>query len=568
MKKLLIISFLSFTVLNSKIIDSNRIDPNLKAITLASYLNVDRAKKLASKFPNYDIYIKATTTTKKQYFVVFCVNIKKSNLYKDLKKIQKILPSAYIASDSRVKQLSQDNSMVLDKPKKNKTLLVNKIDKNKKDSIRPDKKASITKFNIAYNYYKKKQYKKAIKLFNELLKIYPNSSKINFYLGRSYYEIKDYEHASAAFDRVTIIDQKNIRALLELSQTYLMLGLNDDALKGFNKVLSYNIPITVRKNIEKRVKYLENKNKNIYKSLTISVGITFDNNINSTTYVKDFIIPDYGVSTITDERYSDTYTTYMLNGLYGFDINQNTNLQNQLSLVWQKYSKDDQRLDDQESTGISKESKKELKLFSYSLMYTKYNAKNSISSGINFTTTNLAGENYMDIYGLNLIYQRKYFTSSTYYLMGKLYAKNYYDEDNKALNSKTIQITTGQTINSNSYGIINLSYDFLYEHKNEFNLNAPNKYKSTIVLANNYELDQQHTINTSYLYSKTSELTKDATFDIKKVEYFNTLSLGMTIKPLDDISISTSIKHSHNGSNIEIFSYNKTVVDCTIKKSF
>ena len=676
MKKLLLILSLFYIVSDAKIVSYTKIDSNLKAIALASYLNKEQAENLALKFSKYDTYIKKTTKTQKKYFVVFCVNLPRYNLYQSLKDIQEILPSAYIASDSRVKQLSQDNVTIPKLPKKNfKKLNTPFIIDSNKDSITikhtnskaealkiadslseydiylkrslykennvyvvyivninhkqyqdvlkkvsalyPDsyktskrrvdyfmdnitvydilikgiqktkvlqksidnknntKKLSPKtikngnhKFQIAYSLYKKQQYKKAIQLFQELLVDYSDNVKVNFYLGRSYYELKDYEQASAAFDRVTIIDQNNLRATLELAQTYLMLGMNDEAIKGFKKVLTHKIPDKVRKNIQKQIDYLESLNHNIFVSFNSVVGYTSDNNINSTTSVKEFIIPNYGSSSITDEIYSDSYMTYMLNGLIGYKLNDNHTIQNQNSIIMQRYNKDEYRLNNQNLTGISKEQKKKLDMFSDSLLYTyTNNNKRSISIGTDLSLIKIADLNYLLIGGGTIGYKKRFFSRNTFFASIKGTQK-YYNAQFRNLNSKTIQVTIGESLPSIDYGICNFTYNYTYEKKDIEAASTPNKIKHNIVLSNQYYIDPQVSLDSSFVYSKSHETTDDITFLTKKVEYYKEVTLGIGIKILKDLSLSNSIKFIRNDSTIGIYSYDKVVYSCFLTKSF
>ncbi|MEA3498388.1 MAG: tetratricopeptide repeat protein [Campylobacterota bacterium] len=85
------------------------IDISKKSIAIGTFRTIKKAKLVALKYKNYDTYIKQTTTTKKPYFVIYIVNIKKSEQYLVLKDIKKTVPSAYITSDSRTKQLSKTN---------------------------------------------------------------------------------------------------------------------------------------------------------------------------------------------------------------------------------------------------------------------------------------------------------------------------------------------------------------------------------------------------------------------------------------------------------------------------
>jgi TolA-binding protein len=92
----------------ASIVKPIEIDISKKGIALGTFLAYNRALNLAKKFPQYDIYIKKTTTTVQPYYVVFIVNIQKQNQKYILKTIKQVVPSAYITSDSRIEQLHND----------------------------------------------------------------------------------------------------------------------------------------------------------------------------------------------------------------------------------------------------------------------------------------------------------------------------------------------------------------------------------------------------------------------------------------------------------------------------
>ena len=108
MKKIIIILCLYYASLFSSEVLSSQIDISKKGIALGTFNSLNRAKLLAKRFYAFDIYIKKTTTTTVPYYVVFAVNIPKELQSNVLKDIQRKIPSAYIASDNRIKQLHND----------------------------------------------------------------------------------------------------------------------------------------------------------------------------------------------------------------------------------------------------------------------------------------------------------------------------------------------------------------------------------------------------------------------------------------------------------------------------
>ena len=675
MKKLILIICLFYSSLFSLEIKSSDIDVTKKGIALGTYLSLNRAQNLANKFTTYSIYIKKTTTTIKPYFVVYAVNINKKDKYIVINKIKQIVPSAYIASDSRIKSFYTIKSSVasaksvkvntkekinyIDSKKDSVTIKYAKdifaaleiaeslkkfniyirsfklleenafmiyavnIPKNKyKDSIKEIQKLyqdsfktskdkvlyfsnnidednsflystkkdfpEVLKTRVAVNksknskytgsanskyikakkLYSEKNYKETIKILENLSENNLENVGINFYLGRSYYETKDYERASAAFERVDMLSSNNLRAKLELSQSYLMLGLYNEATSGFNEVLKSNIPISVRENITKRIEHIDSLKKRGSFYGSVSLGYTYDNNINNITDTKLFDTPSYPNLTITDKQYSDSYLSLILNANYNYKINLDYSINNGINFVKQNYSKDDQRSYDLTSDGITKENKKELQLLSYNLQLSKSNKNSLISIGSDLSDIKVANDDYLKVYGINIVYQKRYLSNMSFFSSFKVSKKLYAQETNKNLNSKNYQLMIGQSVPTNEYGTFNLVYYNTQENRIIADTNAPDKVINGLLLGNRYKITDKLSTNLLYLYNHTKEKSDDATFEVERDDLLNTLSVGVDYKLNKTLSVTSNIKQIDNESNINIYSYDKRTFDIFFKKIF
>ncbi len=721
---IIIILCLFYTYLNSYEIKSYEIDASKKGIVLGMSDSSELAQKLSIKFNNYDIYIKKTTTTKVPYYVLYAVNISKNELSETLLKIQKISSTAYIASDSRIKQLSEKNEHQEIKPtytkqniipikqkneteiiknipdnnqeikqtfikEKNETVEIKSILDNKQISydekdIDTTKKAlsitfakskdealklaenlkyydiyireSISKVtneyviymvNIDFNefvsilneiklkypnvleastirikYFKRNPvstsifikaidkpkvksiikkipimvendiknivpsdntdilYSKAKKLFESekyqeaidvlyaLSQSSPSDTAINFYLGRAYYKLKEFEKASAAFERIIIVDDTHLRARLELAQTYLMLGLKEEAIRNFNIVLKSDIPDNVRNNIELTIKNFSKKQKMYLVNGFTSFGITYDNNINNTTDTKTFDTPYYSDLVVTDEKYSDTYYTILLNcNLYN-KLDDKYMIENKINFIKQLFNKDIFRLNDDASTGINKENKKELDLINYSIMLSKTNDKDMLSYGFDLSKVKLANEDYLNTYGLIINYQKRYFSKINIFSSLRYFKKDYSLAENENLNSNNIQITLAQSYPTIKYGDISFVYLYINEDKIKDDPNSSSKDSHGFIFTQNYHISDSMIFSDSIYYSRTNDKSNDPTFELKKSDDMFILSAGFTYNISQNTTISSNIKYIKNNSNISIYNYDKETIDFTLKKSF
>ena len=88
-------------------ISYGEIDTSKKAIALGAFFTQEDALSLKEKLPDDEIYIKKVSSKNNSYFVSYSVNIPKSELSTNLSRIKETLPTAYITSDKRVKELAR-----------------------------------------------------------------------------------------------------------------------------------------------------------------------------------------------------------------------------------------------------------------------------------------------------------------------------------------------------------------------------------------------------------------------------------------------------------------------------
>jgi len=557
MKKITLILFLIITSSFSQVVETKNINSNLKGVVLATYFTYKEASLLASKFQDKDIYIKETTKDDKKYFVVFMVNIEKENQYKILNQIKSTIPSAYITSDARVKQLSQDNQNI-------------KAEKRDYRFKRKSTSSLNQLYTQGYNFYKRKEYQKAIGIFDMLVDKYPTNTNINFYLGKSLYELKRYDEAVAAFSRLEILNENNLRVKLELAQTYLMLGLYDDAIKNFTFVLKHKIPDNVKKNVLKRLDYIKSKEKRYSFYHMVKLGYTYDDNINNTTSVKTFNTPDYEGLIITDKKYADSSFLTQINGHYRYKSDDTKDYSLNLNYTQQNYYKDKDRenRDDTNASGIEKEDKKNIQILSLDLGLSKRYLNNNHSFLVNLTSIRLANKSYMDIFGTMYSYEKKYLSDIKFLAFANISKKNYKQSDSKDENSYSIKVGVGETIPTQDLGIFNSTYIYERDIKENDTIDNTDKKIDNIILSNRYNFSPVLYSNISYAFIVTSELDNDPTFKKKRTDKTSRYSFGLGYYLNQNTEIYTNIENIHNNSTIDIFGYKKYKFNSNISYSF
>ncbi|PIB35172.1 hypothetical protein BFP72_07065 [Reichenbachiella sp. 5M10] len=78
--------------------------------------------------------------------------------------------------------------------------------------------------------YASKEYKSAVKAYDEYLELHPTHVKSLYNRGRSYEELKEYDKALADFNQVLELDKKNTSAMLSLSKYYYRAEKFDQSL--------------------------------------------------------------------------------------------------------------------------------------------------------------------------------------------------------------------------------------------------------------------------------------------------------------------------------------------------
>jgi len=140
---------LSFFLLFLNTFLLSNIDIDKKAITIGLSSTLLKSQNIVNNLNKYDLYIYKTTSTKKPYYIIYTVNIKKENQKIVLKSIQKKYKDAYISSDSRVKKLATvnfDNNIFI-KSQKNK----------QQDNKFSDTRINLNKQSLFVTYVKNKK---------------------------------------------------------------------------------------------------------------------------------------------------------------------------------------------------------------------------------------------------------------------------------------------------------------------------------------------------------------------------------------------------------------------------
>lgn len=406
-------------------------------------------------------------------------------------------------------------------------------------------------------YFKNSDYLAAIEEFSKI-NDYKESASVDFYLARSYYELGKFEKALILFERVSINDPENKRVKLEIAQTYLMLESYEIAKVSFLEILEEPaLPETVKENIESRLKFIEEKTKKHAFSTSLMFGMGQDDNINSisTEYLK--INPDS-----SQKVKSSFYETALLfNHIYSF--NENVSLINGLVFYRQDFTKDQSKQLDVISLNMAP-------IYKYG----------DISYGLIFGFDNiLYGDNpYLNNYSLTPKISYMIDQTMMYETSIKLLDKKYANDSNENENSLVLEYQNKFTFLTEDFGIFDFGLTFGRENPADKVNKTPyvSKEYGTFSIMNNYKIDEQFSINSSFSYNnihykdEVSELVKSYLNlpEEKRVDNVYNFTLGIGYLYSKDLNFIMSYNFVNQDSNYITYDYDKNTLKTTVIYAF
>jgi tetratricopeptide (TPR) repeat protein len=131
----------------------------------------------------------------------------------------------------------------------------------------------------------------AQKAFLQLYAEKMDDPSVNFYLGAASYELKDYDRAIAAYERILVVDENNLRAQLEIGRVYFAMRLFPQARRAFEQVLRNPLPDSVRDSVRVYLSAIATGETEKYHFFdgSLSVGYFHDTNAkNGSGFEHDF----------------------------------------------------------------------------------------------------------------------------------------------------------------------------------------------------------------------------------------------------------------------------------------
>ena len=408
-------------------------------------------------------------------------------------------------------------------------------------------------YNVALKNFRAKKYEKAYEQFNSLFLTNMGDVLTNFYLGRSAYELGKYEFALSAYDRILIVQPENTRVRLEMAQTYFKMKLYTQAISEFNLVLEdKKIPSNVRKNVEAKIKYMQNLQKKHYVNATAIAGILYDSNINSTptTGVFDIYNPTVdSIVTVTNNDKEESSTIYQavgqINHIYKYS--DNFILNSSATALLMKYIN---------------HKEKDIQALSLSVTPTILQKKYKVSLPILFDKINLGHESYQNNIYFNPNYSRILSDTMLYTTGVKVGRVTFVKDKDRDVNLYEWQ--NSLRVVSQKYGLFTFGLDLGKEVEvRSVRTDVDHKYFNTY-FNNSYELSQNYTLQTAINYKEYNYSDVDVNFQSKKKDKKTDISMSI-LRPLGkEFVLNIGGTYTDKNSNHASSEYDKYVIKANL----
>jgi len=415
------------------------------------------------------------------------------------------------------------------------------------------------KYKIAKSLYAHHNYQRAYMLFLQLVEKAPRSLQANFYLGRSAFEIGKYDEAMAAYDRVLILDTKNIRAHLEIARIYYILKEYSLALSELDIVLKHKLPAKVKQNIlsfkQTVLQTQHDKRQKLFFAENFSFGISYDDNVNNDIGNVSFLIPAYNIFLEGNHKKADSYlfVNGRVNSFYDFGERGGWGIAAALSL----YDSSNKRFKRYNSTMLA-------------TTITPIFATTEYKIEFPFTYNKLFLDGKSNSYTYSLGISGSYFINPTSLLSSSYTYSSLRNSDNSQYNYRTDSLSISYQKSLGKTPLkISLSTGYQKYTK------ATNSTRTDISgYALNYNLKLSRKIykklsgyiGYSYFTKKYKDV--DVLFQNKREDSQKSYSAGLTYAYSKTFKILLNGQSLKNHSNQKIFNYDKNRATLTFSKDF
>jgi tetratricopeptide (TPR) repeat protein len=405
-------------------------------------------------------------------------------------------------------------------------------------------------YKTGVSLYKNKKYQDSYNLFKKLfIKDFKNKN-INFFLGLSAFELGLYDEALSAYERILIQDPNALRIKLEYAKTLFAMKNLEEAKLEFTKIKSAKIPKEVEDNINYFLLLIDEQKKRFFTRGSFNISVIYDNNINSGIENITYFIPKYEVNATGDSPISDfahqevftfntTYDAYDKGGLY---------FSNDILIFLKNYKKNYDKNIDLVSTTPKIGYKSSNYDISFSIPLDRLSVEHEIS------TTSISFQP-----AINYMFNKKF----SMYSYWKYQKKFNQQEDSKDSDSSSIEFS-----NTFMYDTFSLNLSETRDFKIRGERTDIDKNIKKILLNYNYVINTRNNLGLSYSLSKTIYNNKDANFLSKREDLSRNYGLSFNHSLSSHLNLGISYSKTYNLSNQAPFVNNKDTFTIGITRSF
>jgi len=412
-------------------------------------------------------------------------------------------------------------------------------------------------YTNGFKAYKSKNFQKAYNIFSSLFLSKLSDKKLNFYLGLSAYEIANYEMALAAFERVQILDPKNIRNQLEIARTYFKLKMYKNAELLFKEILNNpNLPENVQKNIELYMAKIKSVQKKSFSTVNIAIDYIYDSNVNYGS-IADSYNSSLGTLNTTDKISDNAKQIYTdFTNIYDIGEKNSYAIKNKFSFFQKDYKE---------------QNSYDIQYVSYTPSIINSDDKRYMELELNFDKLKLDKLDYLNT--LAITPKFNYSHNSTYKSLVSLkFMRKYFSQSAQTnLNADHYQASYGvqSILSKNSYALVSF-----IGTKEE-----PSRAGTSPSIYSKYE-DYKLNINYGKQFTKKYSMQLSTAINDRKYKEYSTILLStrrdtgintnLSISTILDNNfvLNTKLSYTKNLSNQAIYEYVKHTISFGISKRF
>lgn len=411
------------------------------------------------------------------------------------------------------------------------------------------KQELVSKENQAIELIKGEKFAEAYSLLQPLSLQFSDSDTLNFLLGQCAANLQNFEEAIGYYKKISPKNPAYARIRLELGRAYAMIGENDAARAEFNAVLATTPPPVVAENIQKFLTLLDTQKR---VNLRTTFGYVHDSNANAGP--NDIIT--HGNWTVDAHKQSDSGTYLELNLDLTNPYRDGKSWQNDFSYSNTSYFR------------LHNLSWQELTFSSGPILRNKVGA---LSLPLTAQTTYIGGVEYNRSYGLAPQWQIKLKQNQQLLLSASILKQDYPTNLDRSGSSWSLGIAdriflrpekaadyieAGADYTKNITGAAVYNNEIWSEHLTYYHQFTPSLWG---LLETSHAQTYYQGIDTYSLWILQSTASRQNTLNGWRAV------LGLTAGPWN---YSLSYTKNQVGSNIDIYSYNRTLIQLQASRNF